>query len=279
MALMIPQKGLIRTESNITGGGSEGAGQNVITGGTASTKGSPVELIAATSFDAYWVTIIAQLYGTAATVSQGALDILIGTSTEAILIPDLLMGYCGGEVNNSVNGPKTWQFPLYIAAGNRIAAQAAGARISTAVRVGIILEGGHGSPGHHVGSRVTTYGMGTVPDGTTVTAGSSGAEGSWTEITASTTRDHFAFLPSLQPTGDTTVNNRHYRVDIGIGAAAAEEEIASNYLYATSSAEQMTGPMNSRPQMQHVPSGTRLALRASCHATPATLNAVIHAVS
>src|SRR6185369_4881008 len=191
--------------------------------------------ITATAFDAYWVKIVASGYGASTVASAGSMDIMIGAAgVEDILIPDLLMGYCGG-INQDNVGPKTWDFPLYIPAGTRISAQAAGERVSTALRVAIFLYGGNGYPTHPCGSKVTTYGMGTVPAGTAITPGASGAEGSWTQITAATTQDGLAMVPSWQWQADTGIlATRSLFLDLGVGAAT-EEEVAGNFVFYHSS--------------------------------------------
>lgn len=277
--LWVPQKGVLRREHNLGSVGGSPLGTAVTTGASASTKGTPAQLIASTSFEAYWVRVMATTYGnTTATASEGSMDILIGAATEDILIPDLLMGYCGGDTATQC-GPKVWDFPLYVPAGSRLSAQAAGARVSTAVRVQIFLYGGHGYPPFRVGSKVTTYGIGTVPNGVTITPGASGAEGTFTQITASTSQEHFAFVPSFQVSTDTTTNNRVIAVDLGIGAAT-EEEIADQWIYRTDVNEAMEGPWNAMPCFQDVPSGTRLAMRASNNNTnDGPYNGAIHAVT
>jgi len=278
--LWVPQKGIERWQYNdaFTGVGATSPGAVVTTGGSSSTKGSWVELIASTSFDAYWIHILASAYGLATAASQGCIDIGIGGATEEVLIPDLLMGYCGQWGTEGL-GPKQWAFPLYIPAGSRLTARAAGARVSATVGVSATLFGGDGSPKYRVGSKVTTYGMGTVPNGTTITPGASGAEGSHTEITASTSEDHFALFPSFQVTGDTTTNLRGFALDIGYGAAT-QEVLTQVYRYGTSGNEKMDGPYPCWPTFVDIPAGSRLTLRASNSGTnDGGYNGVIHAVS
>lgn len=282
--LWVPQKGILRLEHNLGGVGTITPGTAVTTGASASTKGTAVQLIASTAFDSYWCRVMATNYGLSATTSRGCLDILIGAATEEVLIPNLLMGFCGGSVLGA--GPKVWEFPLYIPAGQRIAAQVAGDRTSTAMRVGIMLYGGSGYPPFRVGSKVTTYGIGTVPAGTSVTPGASGAEGAWTQITASTSEDHFAFVPSMQPpTGDTTLTPvKHTFMDIGVGAAT-EEPIGGSeqsYIYTVETGELQGGPFNGMPCFGDVPSGSRLTVRLSASGaldTVSTQECAIHAVS
>jgi hypothetical protein len=283
--LWVPKKGIIQMEHNLGAVGSTTVGASVTTGASSATKGTVVELIAATEFDAYWITVIASAYGLAATTAQGCLDILIGAATEEVLIPNLLMGFCGASGTVLGEGAKRWNFPLYIPAGTRIAAAAAGDRTSTAFRVGVILYGGDGYPPFRVGRKVTTYGITTVPAGTDVAAGYSGAEGAWVQIAASTSEDHFAFHPSFHPTdGDTTLTPvKNVAIDLGQGAATEELllGVEQSFMYRYGTGELCEGPWQSFPVFQDVPSGTRLVARISMSGVTDTgePDVAIHAVS
>lgn len=275
--LWVPQKGKLLVQHNVGTVGDSTPGTTITTGAASSTKGTAVELLT-TTFDAYWISIYAFGYGTTATNSSGCLDILTGAATEEILIPDLLMGCCG-LFSSTAPGPKQWHFPLYIPSGTRLAARAAGQRVSTAFTVAIYLYGGHGIPPFRVGSHVTTYGV-TVPVGTTVVPGASAAEGAWAQITASTSEDHFAFMPSFQPGDDTTKGIVAYFLDIGVGAAT-EDEIAQSYMYCIGSDERMMGPFHAMPVFQDVPAGTRMVMRVSNSGAndAGNYNCALHAVS
>lgn len=273
--LWVPTKSRVLVQHNTGTVGATTIGTACTTGAASSTKGTAVQVYATTNFDTYWVTIIAYDYGATGTACEGCLDILIGASTEEVLIANLLMGYCGGVRE----GGKRWEFPLYIPAGVRLAIQAAGARLSTTMRAAIWLYGGHESPPYRLGGKVTTYGVSTVPNGVAITPGASGAEGAYAEITASTSQDHFAFAPSFQIETDTTTALRSYAVDIATGAAT-EEEILQSAWFGADANEQMRGPENSFPAFADVPSGTRLVMRASNAGTnDAAYGGAIHAVS
>lgn len=267
-------------QTNVGNVGAASPGTDVTThASVTSTKGTPVQLIASTSFDTFFMIVIAANYANNATSSAGCLDILVGSATEEVLIPNLLMGGCGDWTAQNVGPAKIWEFPVYIPSGTRIAAQAAGERLSTAVNVGVYLYGGAQAPPWKVGSKVTTYGIGTVPSGTAITAGASGAEGSWTQITASTSEDHFCVVPSFQvATGDTSWLARHISVDVGIGSAT-EEEVSLPYNFATDNVEAMGGPFPAFPIMKCIPSGTRLAMRASGSGTVDGYQGALHCVS
>ena len=278
--LWVPQKGVLRVQHNIAAVSADLVGTSVTTGATSSTKGTPAEIFASTSFDAYWIVIMAGRYANAATASDCCVDLLAGAAAEEVIIPNLLAGEAYGGVGAAACGYKQWAFPLYIPAGTRIAAQAAGLRTSTIIDIIVCLYGGHGYPPFRVGGNVTTYGIGTVPAGTTVTPGASGAEGAWAEIVASTTRDHFAVIPSFQ-LNDSTMNLRRLVMDLGLGAAAAEEPIGGSYVFKTDGTETMEGPWPAMPCFQDIPSGTRLAVRASNNGTNdnGTYNVALHCMS
>ncbi len=280
--MWVPRKGNLLREHNTGSVSPTGLlpGTSVTTGATATTKGAAAQIFASTSFDTYWVTVLAHGLGNAATASEGCLDLLLGAATEEVIIANMLMGYAGISTSTGGGrGPKRWDFPLYIPAGSRIAAQAASARTSFALRVWVFLFGGCGLPPYRLGGKITTYGIGTVPNGTTITPGASGAEGAWTEIAASTSEDHFALVPSFQVSGDTTINNLLQQVDLGIGAAT-EEQVAEGYWFFTEGGETMSGPEPSMPCFQDIPSGTRLVMRASNGGTnDGGYNGAIHAVS
>src|SRR5262245_12573571 len=280
--LWTPQKGLLRCEHNLGGQPTNGQlipGTVVTSGASSSTKGSWAELIAATAFDSYLAVVsMAGVQGTTLS-SKACLDIGIGAATEEVLIPDLLAGAASsvGTASDTC-GPKLWTFPLFIPSGSRLSARFACERTSFATRVAIWLYGGNGYPPFRVGSKVTTYGVASVPTGITITPGASGAEGSWTQIVNATSEDHFAVVPSFQVSG-TTVSIRVLTIDIGVGAAT-EEEIAAQYWFPHESVEGCAGPTPPFPAWADIPSGTRLAMRASCSgAAGGAYEVALHGVS
>lgn len=286
--LWVPQKGAILRQNNYGNVGALTVGTSVTTGATSAVKTSPMtELIASTEFDAYAILITATGYGSPATLSRGCLDIGIGAATEEVLIPNLLMGQCGSIASADPGGWKSWWFPLYIPAGTRIAAANAGIRTATAMRVGVEIYGGSGYPPWRVGTRVVTYGIGTVPAGTTTTPGASAAEGSWTEVTASTTESCFCIVPSAQAgSADTTLTASGVYMDIGVGAAT-EEIIAGggrehSFIFGLTGAEIIAGPINPFPLFADIPSGQRLTTRlsrSSAADTTAAWETALHCVS
>lgn len=275
--LWIPQKGALKVVTNMGVVGSTTPGASVTTGAAAATKGAPVELLSAATvaFDVFWLTIVAHGYAVNAGRSEGAMDILAGAATEDVLIPNLLFGNCGTWATGR---HKWWDFPVYIPAGTRISVQAAGQRTATAFRVGIYAYGGVSCPPWRVASKVVTYGV-SVPGGTALTPGTSGAQGSFTQITAATSEAHWGIVPSLQAGNDTGLAANALAMTVGVGAAT-EEQVGGPYSWTTETAETLMGPTPSFPMMEDIPSGTRLAARASASGSTAdALEVALHCLS
>lgn len=264
--LHIPQKGRWLTQHNLGTVGASSVGTSATTGAAAATKGTAVELIASTNFDACWVEIAFEGYGGNTQASRGMADILIGAATESVLIANLMFSHAGVFHNTDGIGPRKYSFPLFVPAGSRIAVQGAGERTATAFRTMIKLHGGLISPPFRVGGKVTTYGVGTVPAGTALTPGASGAEGAWAEMVASSSYDHFYLQPGFQIATDTGWAERDYFVDMGIGAAT-EEELVQSCIYWVNASEKMTGPWFNDMAFVDAPAASRLTMRASCSGT------------
>lgn len=246
-------------------------GTNVTTGGTASTKGTAVELIASTDFDAFEVHVFASGYSNTNTNSVGCLDIMIGTE---VIIPDLLMGYCGSYA--ALGGQKVWRFPLHIPKGVQVQARAAGQRVSTAFQVAIRLFDHGGQPRGWYGTKVDTYGV-TVPSGVVVTTANA-SEGSWAEVTASTSAWYKCVVPSLQINAETSAGDRAVQLDIGMGGSGAEVQIGVPHTWITLAAEAMGGPFDGQPIFQDIPTGSRLVARTSTQSTPDNHQVALHCI-
>ena len=266
-----PQR--LRTQSNAAAIATLTPGTAVTTGATSSTKGSPTQIFASTDFDVWGVTLVFSDHGFGATASDACFDLLIGANDD-VLIPDILCGY--SPLSQQLGSQRYW-FPLFIPAGVKVSGRAAGLRTSTTMRVQAFLEGGTISPPWRVGSRCTTYGITTVPDGTTVVAGN-GSEGAWTQITASTTDTHFYLVPSFQATNSTGIGGRAIAVDYGVGGSGAEIQLGSAG-YSTSNVEQMSTLGDLGGEDVNVATGSRLVMRASASAVPDSYNGALHGVT
>lgn len=274
----IPSKGEMRVQTNAGSVGAASPGTAVTAHASSSAKGTPAELISSTSFDTYWVRIVVEDTCSSGSATGGALDLLVGASTEEVAIADMLVGQAS-DIATANLGSQVFDFPLYIPSGTRIAAQFASEVWGDTAYVAVWLYGGHGSPMWRVGSKVTTYGISAPVTGVSLTPGN-GTEGAWTQIVASTTSDHFCFVPSLHSVGDTSGGNKTWKLNIGTGSAT-EEEIGM-WTYTGSSVEAFGMATQRLPAFRDVPSGTRLAARLSIDSTTGNyldLNCAVHAVT
>jgi hypothetical protein len=252
-----------------------------ITPGTAITSnattlldGAVTECISAANNirDSWGIGIGINAIGNGGTASESCVDILVGGATDDVLIASLIVG---GPV---AAGWKWFFFPLHIPSGLRIAAVLASVRVSQTGGCIIELYGG-GVPPWRTGSRVTTYGTQiNNARGLAVVPTASGGAASITQMTASTTEDHFAFLPGFQCAVDANVLARVLNIGIGIGAAT--EERIGTWWFGTDASETQTGPNPPWCVFRQVPAGTRLTMLASNSGTnDSDYDGLIYAVS
>lgn len=251
------------------------AGTAVTCNATTLLDGAVTELISAASNvqDSWGIAIFIDGTGASATAAQACVDILIGGATDDVLVAALICGQA-----NLGQGGRHYTFPLHIPKGVRIAATHANVRTSITARIGIALYGGTPPP-WRVGSRVTTYGTQiNNARGQAVTPAQSGAAASVTEMTASTSRDHFAFLPGFQAATDTTLQSRTFNIGIGVGAAP--EQRIGTWFMAQNTTENQTGPYPTMCAFTPVASGSRLTMLVSNSGTnDAAYDGLIYAVS
>lgn len=275
--LFSPTKGEV---SVITNAGIVGSATNIGTlvpeGATANTYGAVTQLIsaAANTQDSWGVFVLVALTGASAAATETCVDILAGTATEDVLIPGLLGGYTYG---GSIRG---WYFPVHVPGGTRISARLSTVRTAIAdPSVAIYLYGGSPAP-HRVGRKVTTYGTKINNSrGQAVVPTASGGAASVTQLSASSSEDHFYWLPSFQAATDTTITPNGY-VNIGIGVGAATEQRIGTWWFGKDTAENLIGPMPSMGAFVDVPAATRITMLASnSGANDAAYDGLIHAVS
>lgn len=269
-----PQFGDVRVVDNVSTTGDATPGTTVTSGGSANTYGSVTELISAASNDqdSWGILLAVGETGASAVSSSACLDILVGGATDDVLISSLLVGWSyAGTV-------RQYFFPVHIPAGARVAAQHANEAASRAAQVQCYLFGGSPPP-FKVGHKVTTYGTkNNDARGNTVTPTASGGAASVTQLTASTSDDHFYLVPGFEPYNDTTINARYHHIGIGVGAST--EERIGTWVFGFDSGEKSSGPLPMFGAFRHVPAGTRLTMLASNSGTnDATYGGLIYAVS
>lgn len=180
-----------------------------LTPGASQTKGSAVELIAATEFDASWVLVDFTKSG-----GNGAflVDLLVGSAPEEVIIPDM---YFHTRVGSGW-GP--FLFPVSIPRGSRVSARCAANHsgnidIAVTLFTGSILAVGGGPPvvcypGASF-TQVLVPGHTTTPD----------TDGSVVEIVESTVRDHNWLVLAARAGDSVLTASTSWRLNIGIGGS------------------------------------------------------------
>lgn len=207
-------------------------GTTVTGSGSAHTKGSYAELVASTAYDSYGISILCTGLNTAASTNNRALvDIAVGAAASEVTLIDNLLA--GNQPNlGGATKPSMYHFPIFIAAGTRLAARMQGSTTSETCTVAVWLHQHPIGVGGWFGTRVTTYGANTgTSSGTDHTAGNS-SYATATQITASSTNPIRALQLGIDMASDTTGNNRLGLVRVGVGATPTY--IASDLPYGES---------------------------------------------
>lgn len=260
--LWVPRTDKMRIITNVSAVGTATPGTGVPGHATvADSEGTLTEIISAAAnlFDTWGFMIHIGHTGSSATAAQAKLRLVCGGATDDLLIDNLICGYC-----TAFSGGFTYFFPVFIPAGVRVAAALTSVRTGITSRVVIHMFGGTMSPPWRCGRKVTTYGAdgATASRGTALTVTASGGAPAATQMTASSSEDHIAFLPGFQPEADTTITPAGW-VSVGVGVGAATEDIIGIWHFIKDTTETMIGPMPCMPVFQDVPAATRLSLMCS----------------
>lgn len=232
-------------------------GTTVTASASTNTKGTAVELIAATAHDAHWISVTA-LQGATSGVT-GLLDILIGSSTESVLIANLPTTNKTG--NEGGGGP--FLFPLFIPKGSRLAAAYQASTGSATVEVVVHLFGGNSLGPWADCSYVDRYGATTTSRGTAIDPGAVADTYVLAQITAATVRPIRWMVLCVQSFDTGITAAQQWTLQLMIGAST-EQKIGGDMILTTS-----TNVDNSMPFMHwyfpvFIPTGSRLSVQAKC---------------
>lgn len=275
--LITPQKGVVETIDNFGTVGAASPGTGIPGHATvANNYGTLTEVISAASNtqDSWGISIAINNCGLSATICEASMDIYIGGATDDLFIKSLLCGY-----TPNATGWTQYFFPVHIPGGVRLAAQLASVRTGITARLLMRLYSG-GVPPFRVGRKVTTYGTKINNSrGQAITVTASGGAATATELSASSSEDHFCFAPGFQVENDLSITPTGC-VNIGVGVGSATEQRIGTWFFAKETAEIMNGPIPPSPAFADVPSGTRLTMLASNSGTnDAAYGGHIYAVS
>lgn len=233
---------------------------------TANTKGSYVELVASSLFDA--TGIVLNIGKAHSTQADFLVDIAVGAaSSEQIIIENLLI--CKSSL--------VWAYadqlyvPISIPAGTRISARMQTTDTIEYLDISAYLQ--HGgcfaddtfSICHSMGPDTSDTGGVVVDPGTTADT-----KGSYAQIVASSEFDCEQIIVAMSGRHNSSNTTHVGLLDIAVGAAASEQVILSNISYVTHGGHDIIRPNLLGPIPFHVPAGTRISARCQSSITDAT---------
>jgi hypothetical protein len=200
-----------------------------------------------------------------------------GAGSEVIVVQDIAVG---GAANSGGAGPSL-HIPVRIEGATRVAIRARAAVASRALTVQQFVASGQHSAipfAYPLPTALDTIGSTQADSRGTAMAGSSG---SWTEITAATSRNYQAIVivPSISG-GFTGASNTSWTLELGIGAAG--QELVVGYCSGIYNANGVILPYGlvspNTIYGGYVAAGTRIAVRHNQAANPERLAACVMGV-
>ena len=245
-----------------------GAGTSLTGGGTANSYGTWVAIgpVGGFPYPVEWVQVELNTGFTATATRNSYVDIGFGTDTSNVTV--IVEKLCGSGA--TTNTGHMYFFPLHIPANVQLYARTQHTTASGTIKINLSVLGGNQNPGTMPKiTSVKAIGATTASTtGTSITMGATGAEGSWTQIVASSAEDYAGFMvagPFYVDTNMTT--GPSYTFDVGIGASGQERTVGENLTKATifSASEDWVGWH--LPTFVGVKAGTRICIRGSCSGT------------
>ncbi len=262
---------------NLTDVSSGTAYGTALTMGVSGADGSAATLLSALSHDVEYLVLTFMGFGQFGQNGSTLFDLLIdpaGGTSWSSLIDDLIIGYGGAAdfasaSNGSYIPSKTLCFPLWIPAGASLGMRAryAGSSAPSATpRVVVMAAGGNKNPASWwCGQKVETIGVtaSTSCVGTSVTPGSSGSFGSWTNLGSATSGRAGAVQWMVQGPGGTSITPASaYCYEFGAGSTRIGPPV-----YLGGHTQENTLVFPTGPIFCDIPSGTQLQAKGAASAS------------
>lgn len=243
---------------------STSRGTAVTASGSANTKGSYAELIAATAFISSWIWVM--IDDVAAGVDY-LIDIAIGgAGSEVVICSNLYAGAGTGSINYG-----WYLFPIQVPAGVRLSARCQASTASSVARVSAMLFAGEFDTGSML-QKLNTMGDATADSGGTSIdpGGTVNTKGSYTQIVSSTPRPIKSLVIAFGNQANNVRSSQSWLVDIAIGGSGSEKVILPNIAINASTSPDIVTPQVTPPLPVNIPAGTRIAARAQSDGNDAT---------
>ena len=250
-------------------------GTEVDASASNNTKGSWVQLVASTTYDACMMRVMVQYAPPVSTASTGAIDIGIGSSgNEIVLVPNLICLASSAALN--VNW---YDIPVVIPSGTRIAARSqasTGTGGFFAVSV-TLLDGAFTQIEGYSGVDAVGFSAGTTLGASVNPGGSINTKGSYTQLVASSNFSYAGFLLGFDLQNVSPAQSG-WLLDIAIGTGGQEQIILPNVALWSDTASKLVKPSNAAFLPIPIPVGTRMAARCSCQAASQLLGVTLYGV-
>lgn len=195
------------------------SGTVVAASGSTHTKGSWVELIAATEFEVFGITLTITNDSTAATVVRNLYDIGVGGSGSEVEIIRNYRSTGSTSITALIGGVCSIFLPIHIPKGARVSARKQSSIASKTSTINIVL---HGGPNHSPWKSfdfAETIGTDTATSGGTTHAfGGAGSPSTWTNIGSTLDKNYGAMFPMVSSGTDDTMNSRLGYLEMGISS-------------------------------------------------------------
>lgn len=237
------------------------SGGSVVADHQVNTKGSLVELTAATPFDTDLCWVHLHSHGTilsgSGTYNFGLVDILAGPqNSEQVIISNLPQrrGINVGDVLHS------YYLPLSISQGTRLTARSQCSFGDQITRVSMTLGANGLAPGSGL-TKVVTYNINTATSRPTnlITPGN-GSKSAWVQIGIATSTTRALLVVRWGWNNASTLQTADLFYDIGIGPSGSERILIPDLQYNTTGANGVSNPVLG-PFPANLPVGTRIAAR------------------
>lgn len=227
----------------------------VTTSSTIHTKGSWVQLIAATTYD--FSGIIVWFDWADAAGREYLVDIGIGSSgNETVVVSNLALSRC--STTDRLFHSYVY-LPITVQAGSRLALRAqAGA--SGAYTAYVAVQGLVGGAPLGISGVETIGAVPASTSGVSVTPGASGVWGGWTQITDACANDIKHLIVHMGSQGRGTGTQQYWLLQVATGSSGAER-IVIDTLFAAETNAGVFMPQYPPGFFVNIPSGTRLSAR------------------
>jgi hypothetical protein len=246
---------------------------NILVASGVDTKGPWQTSIDPVPYDVGFLVISFTGSSAVATNTNMLVDIGIGPSgggSETVMLPNLLAGWAApGQIGIG----RMFAAPIFIPAGVALSARAQSLESDDTVGVCPWIYAGSAGLFSHLCNRADAYGVNTTGSvGTLITPGSTGAEGSWTNVGSATSRNYDGLVFMAQGSNtDVDMTARAYHFEVGDGT-----NIYGEFYCGATSGEALFGPFPYMPLMRPVPEGTQLQVRAESSGTAEIIDVALY---